>query len=115
MLTVNIPVARPDKKPLIQEKDKIEKEAVVELDKAMEAPEGFFYLLSQENNIKGQYTFDITIANKGEVSSVYAAENFGGTIDSQNKLKDALKYDWAFGFKVPKNHRYKIRYVFTFE
>lgn len=76
-------------------------------------PEGGLFKLKQKYNIKGAYVFDITIKNKGEVISVFAVENEGGTIPFQNRVKDYVK-EMKMGFKMPKNKSYKFRYKFNF-
>ena len=102
------------KKDLVEDKDQIQERAKAELDLAMAPPEGSLYLFSQKNSITGEYTFDISIREKGDISTVFAIGNNNGTINSQNELKDFLM-EFEFNFKVPKGKTYKVRYTFTFK
>ena len=103
------------KKELIENKEQVAARATVELDEAMNGPEGELYLLGQEYDINGEYTFDITIHEKGLISSVFVIGNNNGTISSQNRLKDYIKHEFKFNFKVPKGNRYKFQYTFKFD
>jgi len=105
--------AQKRKRILIENKDRIISEAVKQLDEEMQGPEGEIYLFKTENNISGKFTFDITIHEKGYVATVFVVENDGGSIASQNKLKDFIK-DFRFWFKMPKGKDYKFQYVFNF-
>ena len=102
------------KKQLIEDKDSIHGRAIAELELAQAPPEGSIYLFVHENSIKGEYTYDITIREKGDVATVYSVGNNNGTIESQNKLKDFL-ITVEFNFKMPKGKYYKFRYTFKFE
>jgi hypothetical protein len=101
------------KKELIEDKELIIQRATAELDTAMMAPEGSIYLWTLKNPIKGEYTFDISIWEKGTVTSIYAVGNNNGTLDAQNRLR-ALLMEFQFNFKMPKGKSYKFRYTFTF-
>jgi hypothetical protein len=102
------------KKELIEDKDLIIERATSELDLAMKAPEGSIYLWAQKNPIKGEYIFDVSIWEKGAVTSIYVVGSNNGTIDSQNRLK-AFLMNFQFNFKMPKGKSYKFRYAFVFE
>jgi hypothetical protein len=101
------------KKELIEDKDLIIQRATAELDSAMAGPAGSIYLWAKENPIRGEYIFDISIWEKGTVTSVYAVGNNDGTIDSQNLLRSLLM-NFQFNFKMPKGKSYKLRYAFNF-
>jgi hypothetical protein len=101
------------KKELIEDKDLIIEKAKAELDAAMTGPEGSIYLWTQKNPIKGEYIFDISIWDKGTVTSIYVVGNNNGTIDAQNRLRDLLM-KFEFNFKMPKGKTYKFRYAFVF-
>jgi hypothetical protein len=101
------------KKELLEDKDLIIERANAELDTAMAAPEGSIYLWSQKNPIKGEYTFDISIWEKGTVTSIFAVGNNNGTVDQQNRLRSLLM-NFEFNFKMPKGKSYKFRHVFVF-
>ena len=102
------------KKEFIEDKDSIIERATRELDSAMQGPEGELYLFGKEYGIKGSYTLDISIREKGDVSSVFAVGNENGTIESQNRLKDFIM-EFEFNFKMPKGRYYKFRYIFNFD
>lgn len=98
---------------IIESKEEVIKQATFELDQAMTAPEGALYTFGQKYLISGEYTFQITIRNKGQVVSVFVADKKDGNIPSQNSLKDKI-LDFQFGFKMPKNKDYKFNYTFKF-
>jgi hypothetical protein len=101
------------KKVLIEDKDLIIERAMAELDTAMMAPEGSIYLWTQKNPIKGEYIFDISIWEKGTVTSIYVVGSNNGTIDAQNRFRSFLM-NFQFNFKMPKGKSYKFRYSFNF-
>jgi hypothetical protein len=102
------------KKELIEDKARIEEQAKSELQSAMAAPEGSLYLFGQKYGIKGEYTYDITIREKGDIATVFVVGNENGTVDAQNKLKNYLM-EFEFSFKMPKGKLYKFRYTFEFK
>jgi len=101
------------KPELIEDKDLIIDRANTELDSAMVSPEGTIYLYTLKHPVKGEYTYDISIREKGMVISIFAVGNNNGTIDSQNRLKDFLM-TYKFNFKMPKGKSYKFRHTFIF-
>jgi len=101
-------------KLLVDQLEEIENTASKEFKQAMTPPEGSLYLFAREGNIKGVYTFKISIGDKNKVTSVFVIEREGGNIQMQNKVKDAIK-DFKFDtFKVPKGKHYNIKYTFNF-
>lgn len=102
------------KKILIEDSDAIIEAATRELDSAMQGPEGTLYLFAQNTPIRGVYTLDISIREKGQVSSLYIVGNEGGSIEFQNKLRSFMM-DYIFHFKMPKGKIYKFRYTFHFK
>ncbi len=101
------------KKVFIENKDDIVKEAIHEIEVSMQPPEGDLYLFTQKYKITGTYDFDITLYEKGLVATVFVNNREGGSILSQNKLKDFVKA-MKFEFKMPKGKKYKFNYVFNF-
>jgi hypothetical protein len=101
------------KKLLIESKTKVVEAAKKELDFAMQASEGEIYLFAQEQGIKGEYTFDISIHEKGKTASVFCDSREGGSVKMQNKLKDFIK-EFQYYFKMPKGKKYKFTYTFKF-
>lgn len=104
---------RAEKPELIELKEKVIKQATLELDQALTPPEGDLYKFAQKNQITGEYTLQLTIRNKGQVVSVFVADKKDGNIPSQNSLKDKI-LDFQFSFKMPKNKDYKFNYTFKF-
>lgn len=74
--------------------------------------EGDFDKFIEKYEIKGSFTFDITIKGKGEVASLMAVDREGEVMD-QNRLKDYLM-GYRFPFKMPKHKSYKFQYQFKF-
>jgi len=108
--------AQKPKKVLVESQADVVDYATKELDLSMEGPEGELFLLGQKLEIKGKYTYDLTVKDKGNVASVFAVGNEGGDIKSQNKIKDFLILEFKFKtFKTPKGNRYKFRYIFKYD
>lgn len=102
-----------ENRPLLESREEIISQAKLELEKAMTPPEGELYQLGQKYNIKGTYNLQLTIRDKGNVVSVFVAEQHEGNIASQNRLKDAV-FAFRLSFKMPKNKDYKFNYTFKF-
>ncbi len=101
------------KKPLIEDYEQVVATAKQEIEQSLQGPEGELYLFVHENNISGTFSFDITLHEKGKVATVFVKSNEGGSIKSQNMLKDFVK-DMKFNFKMPKGKDYKFNYLFKF-
>ncbi|MHC1707183.1 MAG: hypothetical protein AB9842_06625 [Bacteroidales bacterium] len=101
------------KQPLIAEKDAVIAQAKHELDAMMSDSQSSLRKYAKENNISGEYIFDITIAERGKVISVYAVGSDADDIRHQNKVKDIIR-TLKFNFKMPKKSRYKFQYTFNF-
>jgi len=112
MITLGL-TSMAQKKVLIEDKDQIIERAKAELDSAMVGPEGSIYLWAQKNPIKGEYIFDISIWEKGTVTSIYVVGSNNGTIDAQNRFRSFLM-EFQFNFKMPKGKSYKFRHSFVF-
>lgn len=100
------------KKKLISDPDEVIAADTEVMESSMKE-EGELFVLGQEYEITGAYTFDLTIRNKGEVVSIFVVEREGGSIPNQNMLKDYIK-EMKMGFRMPKDKRYKFRYKFDF-
>ena len=98
---------------LLESKTEIISQAIKELERAMKSPEGELYLMGQKFRVKGEYNFQLTIRDKGNVSSVFVVDQKNGDIPSQNRLKDAV-FAFHLSFKMPKNKDYKFNYSFKF-
>ena len=79
----------------------------------MSGPEGELYLFGIENKIEGTYDFKVTLGDRGKVVSIFVLSRDGGSIQMQNKVKDAVKAT-RFNFKLPKNKDYSLKYTFKF-
>ncbi|MGE4542370.1 MAG: hypothetical protein AB7D35_14010 [Bacteroidales bacterium] len=101
------------KKVLIEDYQKVIEAAKAEFDEAMKAPEGALYLFAEKHQIKGTFVLSITIHEKGKVVTVFVKKNEGGSIPSQNTLKDYLMKH-RFNFKMPKGNDYKFDHTFQF-
>lgn len=84
-----------------------------ELNTAMTAAKGSLNVFGIESQIKGSFTFDLTIRGKGEMATVFVVGTEDGTIKMQNSLKDKLK-SFRFSFKMPKGKSFKFQYTFQF-
>jgi hypothetical protein len=98
---------------LLESKKEIIRQAIKELDDALIPPEGELYKSGQKFAIKGEYNFQLTIRDKGNVVSVFVVDQKNGDIPSQNRLKDAV-FTFRLSFKMPKNKDYKFNYIFKF-
>lgn len=99
------------KKPYLTDPEEIEALAKSTLDEMMSA-DGSLMKFAQKEEIKGTYTYDIAIWNKGQVSTVRPVSR-DGEIESQNRIKDVLM-GVKFPVKLPKNQNYKFQYEFKF-
>jgi hypothetical protein len=106
-------VSHAENRPLLESKEEIIKQAILDLDRAMTPPEGELYKIGKKYNFKGTYTLQITIRDKGNVASVFVAEQIDGNIPTQNRLKDAV-FTYRLSFKMPKDKDYKFSYTFKF-
>ncbi|MFH1121145.1 MAG: hypothetical protein V1775_15100 [Bacteroidota bacterium] len=100
------------KKQLVEYRENIVVRATAELDSVSAGPEGIIFKQVTESGIRGQYVFDITIREKGEVATVFVINNGVNPIAMQNRMKDIVKR-YRFSFKVPKGKSYKFQYIFN--
>lgn len=103
----------PQKKVLITEKDQIIEEAKKELSQTLANPESDFMKVITEKKVTGEYVFDITICEKGQVLSVFVVSSNASDVKMQNQVKDLVKA-YEFYFKMPKGKSYKFQYTFKF-
>ncbi len=95
------------------DKESVIAEARRQLD-ALAAPGGELGKFCQEKGIQGQFTFDITVVQKGNVITVFTVSSTVEDIAQQNKLKvkvNELKFD---NIKLPKNTRVKFQHTLNF-
>lgn len=98
---------------LVEDKNEIIRRATEALDQSMSAPEGLMYVFAKEHSLTGEYTFDITIREKGEVATVFVVNTETTNLNAQNMIKDKVK-SLKFNFKMPKGKSYKFQYKFNF-
>ncbi|HQQ97421.1 MAG TPA: hypothetical protein PLX35_09155 [Cyclobacteriaceae bacterium] len=78
------------------------------------APEGELGKFCEERGIQGQFTFDITVVQKGNVITVFTVSSTVEDMAQQNRLKvkiNELKFD---NIKLPKNTRVKFQHTLNF-
>lgn len=95
------------------DKESVIIEARKQLD-MLAAPDGELGKFCQERGIQGQFTFDITVAQKGNVVTVFTVSSNVEDIAQQNRLKvkiNELKFD---NIKLPKNTRVKFQHTLNF-
>lgn len=63
--------------------------------------------------LRGSFTFDLTVGDKGEAETVFPVSGTIEDVEARNRLKDQLK-SMRFGFKLPKNKRFKVRETLEF-
>ena len=100
------------KKPLISEREEIVAEAKKEIDAAVANPESDLRKFVLKNQIKGEFIYDITIAEKGTVLTVFSVSTDNDDVKKANLMKDAVKA-LTFNFKMPKDKSYKFQYTFN--
>jgi hypothetical protein len=67
-----------------------------------------------EQNLKGEYIYNITIGDKGKVVTVFAVTSDDDEYKDQNNFKDFLK-TIKFEIRTAKGKLYKFEYTFYFE
>lgn len=80
---------------------------------AAEKAQGKLAELALKLGLRGSFTFDLTVSDKGTTETVFPVESTIGSIPERNHLKDylmALRFD----FKVPKGKRFKTRQTLVF-
>lgn len=95
----------------LHDQEEVVQEAKRELDASM--TNGEFKEFGSLNELKGSFSFNITIHKNGQVVTVHA-EDRDGSVDHQNKLKDFIKA-YQFNFKMPKGRSYKFEYTFLYK
>ena len=98
-------------KPLLQDYSEVMAKARAELDSSMQT--GVLKEFGVKHKIKGEYTMDITIHEKGKVLTVFTVSNNSDNLKMQTGLKDFVR-TLEFNFKMPKGKLYKFQYTFLF-
>jgi hypothetical protein len=100
-------------KRLITDKEAVIAEGKKELDAVMADPESYLRKEAAKYNLKGEFTFDITLTGRGRVLSVFAVSSDADDIKAQNWLKDKVS-SMIFSFKMPRKKTFKFQYIFKF-
>jgi|GEM_PF-581878 len=85
-------------------------EAKSELQAAL-APGGALHERVIEEQLIGRYTIQLSLREKGDVSSIFVMSAEEGDIRSQNRFKDLL-HEFRFHFKMPKGKQYRMEIPF---
>ncbi len=65
-----------------------------------------------KKDVHGSYTYQITVGDKGKITSMRSLERSeGANINGQNTLNDLVKKH-KFDFKIPKGNFYNFQYTF---
>lgn len=80
---------------------------------AAEKARGKLAELASEPGLRGSFTFDLTVGDKGTVVTLFPVEWTIGDIPLRNKLKSCLM-GLKFNFKTPKGKRFKTRQTLHF-
>ena len=101
-----------------QARGSFDEEGVIETVKSqlmqMSGEAGSLRAFCTENNIKGQFVFDLTIEGKGNVLTVFLVSSTTEEVQAKNSLKDKL-YSIRFeNVKIPKKERVKFRHTLNF-
>lgn len=80
---------------------------------AAEKAQGKLAELALKLGLRGSFTFDLTVSDKGTTETVFPVESTIESIPDRNKLKDYLM-SLHFDFKVPKGKRFKTRQTLDF-
>lgn len=101
------------KMPLLTDKEAVISRARKEIDNLMADQQSDLRKLAKENKISGEFIFDITVAGRGQVLSVFVVGSEAEDVKKQNLVKDWIK-NLRFNFKMAKKTRYKFQYTFNF-
>jgi hypothetical protein len=80
---------------------------------AADKAQGELAELAAELGLRGSFTFDLTVGDKGQVVTVFPIESTIEAVDRRNRLKDRL-LAFRFAFKLNRNKRFKTRQTLVF-
>jgi hypothetical protein len=96
---------------IIEDSDRTVELAMADLDESMK-DEKFLKKLDKED-VHGDYTYKITVDDKGRISSMRALEKSeNATINGQNFLNDLVRKH-KFDFRIPKGVSHQFEYTFN--
>ena len=97
---------------LISDYAEVVKRANSEIDASLAS--GYLHKMAEKYNVApGEYTFTVSIHDKGKVLSVFVSGNNMSDIKQQNLVKDIIR-QMDFDFKMPKGNIYKFERTFKF-
>jgi heme exporter protein D len=98
------------KKELLEEKETILARAAQVLDAEMRAGRSLHAAVVKEDLI-GRYVLQVSIRDKGDISSVFVVSAEGHDTRSQNRFKDLVHFT-ELPFKMPKGRHYRLEHTF---
>ncbi len=96
------------KKPLLTTNEEIMTAVTKELDQSF--VDGKLAKTVEKYGITGEYEYDITVGDKGELQTIFTIRKEGLNVDYNRYLQYALRNFKYKTFKVPKYKSEKIRY-----
>lgn len=98
------------KKELLEDKETILARAARSLDAEMQAG-GSLHAAVVKEGLIGRYVLQVSIRDKGDISSVFVVSAEGHDQRSQNRFKDLVHFT-ELPFKMPKGRHYRIEHMF---
>ena len=98
------------KKELLQDKETILARAAEVLDAEMRAG-GSLHAAVLKEDLIGRYVLQVSIRDKGDISSVFVVSAEGHDTRSQNRFKDLVHFT-ELPFKMPKGRHYRLEHTF---
>lgn len=98
------------KKELLQDKETILARAAQVLDAEMRAG-GSLHAAVVKEDLIGRYVLQVSIRDKGDISSVFVVSAEGHDTRSQNRFKDLVHFT-ELPFKMPKGRHYRLEHTF---
>ena len=80
---------------------------------AADKAQGKLAELALELGLRGSFTFDLTVGDKGNVLTIFPVEWTIAEIPARNRIKSCLM-GLKFNFKTPKDKRFKSRQILEF-
>ena len=100
-------------RPILNDRNLVTSAAVAEIDALLQSTD----FITKKNKyfaaMNGAITFDVTLLHTGKVVTFFTVTSDLNHNDFINFVSDFI-LDHKFSFKLPKNHRHKIRHTVTF-
>lgn len=110
LLTLLCSTAAAQKKELLEDKETILARAAQVLDAEMRAG-GSLHAAVVKEGLIGRYALQVSIRDKGDISSVFVVSAEGHDTRSQNRFKDLVHFT-ELPFKMPKGRHYRLEHTF---